>query len=311
MPRVRTVLYPVDFSPFCGAGLDLAVGLCRAFGARLVLHHNIAEAGPGAGRLWEWRQNHPETGQPADRRIEELRAGVPPDIEVETMVSRGPLVLGVTALAAHLPADLLVLACHGASCEEHASLTEELLGRCPCPIVAIHEGPERRHTLDLLRPAEAAPLRVLVPSDFSAAAEAAADYAFELAREFPVEVHLFHAIAGHSSAVMVPVDFSGPASFAELAVADQRDRLRRRIPPELADRCFVHVHLGRPSDAILEEAADLAPDVILMGEHARGLVRRFLTRDTGRAVLHRAHCPLWFVPPPAARAGAVEGRPLP
>jgi nucleotide-binding universal stress UspA family protein len=37
-----------------------------------------------------------------------------------------------------------------------------------------------------------------------------------------------------------------------------------------------------------------------MGAHARGLLRRIFTRDTSRELLHKAPCPVWFVPEIAA-----------
>ena len=46
---------------------------------------------------------------------------------------------------------------------------------------------------------------------------------------------------------------------------------------------------------------------VLMGEHARTFFRRHFTRDTAREVLHRASCPVWFVPPGAALIGAERG----
>jgi hypothetical protein len=46
MSDVRTVVYPVDFTPFSPAGLDLAVSLCRAFGARPGLDGEGSAAAP-------------------------------------------------------------------------------------------------------------------------------------------------------------------------------------------------------------------------------------------------------------------------
>jgi nucleotide-binding universal stress UspA family protein len=37
-----------------------------------------------------------------------------------------------------------------------------------------------------------------------------------------------------------------------------------------------------------------------MGEHARSPLRRWFTHDTAHDVLRAAHCPVWFVPVPAA-----------
>jgi nucleotide-binding universal stress UspA family protein len=52
----------------------------------------------------------------------------------------------------------------------------------------------------------------------------------------------------------------------------------------------------------LRAAAELEPDLIVMGEHTRDLVDRLLTRDVAQGVLHGARCPVWFVPPPRLAA---------
>ena len=59
MLAIRTVLCPVDFTPATPRQLGLATDLCRAFGARLVLHHNLAAVPFGAGVTWMWQSEHP------------------------------------------------------------------------------------------------------------------------------------------------------------------------------------------------------------------------------------------------------------
>ena len=54
--------------------------------------------------------------------------------------------------------------------------------------------------------------------------------------------------------------------------------------------------MGSPGDGIMAEAAKLDAELIVMGEHARGFFRRYFTHDTSREMLHRARCPVWFVP---------------
>ena len=41
-----------------------------------------------------------------------------------------------------------------------------------------------------------------------------------------------------------------------------------------------------------------------MGEHTRVPIKRWLTHDTSRAVLHEAPCPVWYVP--AAKPAALS-----
>jgi nucleotide-binding universal stress UspA family protein len=65
----------------------------------------------------------------------------------------------------------------------------------------------------------------------------------------------------------------------------------------LTGRVQCHIEAGDPVERIVDFLSEHRPDLAVMGEHARGLLRRYLTRDTAREILHRAPCPVWFVPP--------------
>lgn len=71
--------------------------------------------------------------------------------------------------------------------------------------------------------------------------------------------------------------------------------LRAMIPHDLAARTRVHVREGDPSLGIVQQAKDLAASCIVMGEHTRAPLRRWLSHDTSRGVLHEAPCPVWYV----------------
>ncbi len=311
--EIRTILCPVDLSPISSRELGLAVELARAFGAGLVLQHNLPATGLGMAKAWEWRQAHPraDVRRTATEKLAELAAGIPKEVPVETLMTAGPLAIGVAQLAQELPADLVLLGCHGSSTEDHSSLTELLLGRCACPILTLHEGGEHACTLHLGEARER-PLRVLVPTDFSPAGAAAVRYACALAQRLGGEVHLLHVMEETGPPVgnlfsMAPV---GPSDFSrvptrnadEVALSAARERLAELAPAAMADRVFRHVEPGRAEDAILALAREIVPDLIVMGEHAREPLRRFFTRDTARGVLHRAACPIWYVPPPQLAA---------
>lgn len=310
---IRTILCPVDLSPISSRELGLAVELARAFGARLVLQHNLSSAGPGMAKAWEWRQSHPgtETRRAADLRLRELAAQAPPEVPVETLLTTGPLSIGVARLADELPADLVLLACHGLGTEDHSSLTELLLGRCRCPILALHEGDDHDCSLHLGE-RRRRPLRVLVPTDFSPAGTAAAGYACALAERLGGEVHLLHVMeeAGPAFGSLLSMAPVGPSDFSRVPTRDTgeeelaaaRERLTELVPDGMADRVVRHVEPGRAEEAILRLAKEVVPDLIVMGEHARDPLRRFLTHDTARGILHRAACPVWFIPPPRLAA---------
>ena len=57
------------------------------------------------------------------------------------------------------------------------------------------------------------------------------------------------------------------------------------------------IRTGRASVEAMDFLCEHLPAYAVMGEHARDFVHRFFTHDTAREVLHRAPCPVWFVPP--------------
>ena len=78
--------------------------------------------------------------------------------------------------------------------------------------------------------------------------------------------------------------------------ASLKMRLAALVPADLIDRTSLHVDEGDPVPAIVAAARRLGVSCIVMGEHTRVPVKRWLTRDTARAVLHGAPCPVWYVP---------------
>jgi nucleotide-binding universal stress UspA family protein len=81
---------------------------------------------------------------------------------------------------------------------------------------------------------------------------------------------------------------------------EARRRLRALLPEELAGRAQLHVGHGDPARGIVRAADELAASCIVMGEHTHQPLRRWLSRDTARAVLEAAPCPVWYVPARAA-----------
>jgi universal stress protein A len=279
---LKTVLCPVDFTGLAPREVEIAVEICRAFGARLVLHHNVSEIGPGLSRAWDWDSTHRSdeaTFPDAQKTMKEMLAGIGSQVTTEAVVTRGPLEVVLLALAEQLPADLVVLATHGRSTDEHASVTERLVRDAPCPILTFgeHEGvapPPFRLTAG----ARESPVRVLVPTDLSQDGAPALAYAGALARAVPVQLDVLHVVPG-----------AGQADEA-------RQRIEAALPAEVRSHAVVHVRTGSPAEEILAHVTETEPVLAIVGAHARSFLRRFLTRDTTREVMHRARCPVLVVP---------------
>jgi nucleotide-binding universal stress UspA family protein len=280
----KIVLCAVDLTKLAVREVALASELCEAFHARLVLHHNVASVAPGLTRAWEWKEVHRgerESASDVERAMRALMSGVPKTVPVEASVTSGALVPILLDLANRLPADVLVLGSHGWSTEEHASVAERMIARASCPVVSIHDGCAAAAPIRVRAHAGHAAPEVVVAVDRTEAGARVLGYAFDLARTLGLRLHLLH------------VEAAG-------ATARERDEAHRRltesVPPDLTARVDCHLDDGDPSERIMSFLHERLPAFAIMGEHARGFVGRYFTHDTAREVLHRAPCPVWFVP---------------
>ncbi len=281
MAPIQTVLCPVDFSKATELQVSMAVDVARLFGARLVLHHNVSTALAGAGVGWMYAAEHHgvESESDAHEMLAKLVAAVPEEVRAEGRITKGGHAMSVVVTAEVEGADLVVLVTHGEATEDHASVTESVLDRSRCLVLALHEA-ATDSPAPRFASTSAGPQVVLVPTDFSADARPAVDFAFELARRLPLELQLVHV---------------EPVGTTDAAEGDRR-RLEALVPAELAGRVRFQVVAGDPGREIAAAAERLAAACIVMGEHARSPLRRWFTHDTSHDVLHLAHCPVWFVP---------------
>jgi len=284
MPQIRIVLCPVDFSNLARQELTLATEVSAAFGARLVLHHNLAAVSPGFTRAWEWNEVHHAdhvSRAKAEAYMRQLLADLPKTVSAEATISSGPLAPVVLELARQLPADLVVLGSHGWSTPDHTSVTERVIDRCTCPVLTIEEGGTTATPFRLFSAGSDESSRVVVATDLSAAGTHVLAYAYDLARSAPLELHVVHVLP----------------SGADVPSAERAEqKLLATVPHELAERVQCYIERGDTIDAILDFSYGIDPAFMVMGEHARTFFQRVFSKDTARGVLHRATCPVWFVP---------------
>jgi nucleotide-binding universal stress UspA family protein len=290
MIAIRTVLCPVDFSPATTRQLELAVDVCRAFGARLVLHHNLTDVSPGAGVSWMWHADHvPEASAAVDDQLRAVMRQVPDAVPLETCITRGAVTEAVLSVGDAAEADLVILTAHEGKAEDHASVIEFLLEHSNRPVLALHD--PHGEMLPRFTATRHEMQTVLVPANPGSEAHPQIEFACDLARTVPVKLHLLDVIEPRRA---------GTADADPVTVTRRVEKL---VPADLVPRTTVHVETGDAVAAISQWADRLRASLIVMGEHTRVPVKRWLTRDTSRAVLHRVHCPVWYVP--ATRAAAA------
>jgi nucleotide-binding universal stress UspA family protein len=135
--------------------------------------------------------------------------------------------------------------------------------------------------------------RILVPTDFSADANAAFDYARELARKFDAPVHLLHVVEDPLAAGM----WSSEIYTAEIAglqvnlVRDAEERLRRSVP-DAGGTVSTEVRTGNAAKQIIETARETGADLIVMGTRGRTGVAHVIMGSVAERVVRLAPCPV-------------------
>ena len=281
MLAIRTLLCPVDLSPATSRQMDVAVDLCRSVGARLVLHHNVVELAVGSGVGWMWATSHPDSARSAEQKVLDLLARVPAGTTTEARLTHGPVADAIFAVARDSEADVVVMSTRGGSDGGNHSVTQRVLERGTVPVFAVPaEGQD--HATPRFAPAAGGPQKLLVPTDLTGRSQRATEVAFDLARRFGFEVHLLHVLP------------NGPTDGD--AADDARRRMAAIIPTDVPRHSDGRVHAGDPAAAIASVADELSAVCIVMGEHVRRPLRYWFRRATSMGVLHRAPCPIWYVP---------------
>jgi len=157
---------------------------------------------------------------------------------------------------------------------------------------------------------------LLVPIDFSDATPRVIDLARELAKALDAEIHLIHVkelgaaaapgTLGYGLAGMpelapmsgVPVPGLDPMPQPIGETEDQKSKLARWQKEIAQDGIKVSLHepTGAVADEILDEAAALEADFIVMGTHGHGAMYHLLVGSATKGVLKHANRPVLLVP---------------
>jgi nucleotide-binding universal stress UspA family protein len=152
---------------------------------------------------------------------------------------------------------------------------------------------------------------ILVPTDFSETAREALRAARDIASDTPDRISIVHVI---SDVMMQPwVAEGGPdiVTYQREWEADVTRRLEALVTEEgLNDaRVTTAVLVGKPAVAIAHYADEQHADLIVMGTHGHGPVRRLLLGSVAERVVRLAHCPVLTVPHESLRHAVHDEAP--
>jgi nucleotide-binding universal stress UspA family protein len=141
--------------------------------------------------------------------------------------------------------------------------------------------------------------RILVPTDFSDAADRALEQAFALARSGGLEILLLHSLPPLIP-MMSPMGEAGMAGLVEMgrllddynrqlrAEAERKlEELRTKAPKEAKVETALEENL-EPHEAILRKSRSWNANLIAMGTHGRGGLEKLLLGSVASKVLHRS-----------------------
>lgn len=138
----------------------------------------------------------------------------------------------------------------------------------------------------------------LVPVDFSAVSEEIIDTAVSFARSFGGKVALLHVVQPPiiTSEYALPVGAVQEAMVASEKTAATKLAVYADTFKNAGLSVETVVHHGPPVHAILEEAAKVKADFILMGSHGHGKIYDLLVGSTASGVIKGAKCGVIIMP---------------
>jgi nucleotide-binding universal stress UspA family protein len=151
--------------------------------------------------------------------------------------------------------------------------------------------------------------RILVPTDFSDASDAALDYARVLAGTFGASLRVLHVLE-IPSALMGPEAYivDSPAFQAGM-FEDAKSRLQHRVTPEDRTRYAASTEIisGTSARSIIGYATERGIDLIVMGTQGRSGLSHLLMGSVAERVVRQAPCPVMTVrQAPASHARVRE-----
>jgi nucleotide-binding universal stress UspA family protein len=302
--QIRRILCPTDFSVSSARALRHAGALSLRFGAPLsVLHVIPFAAATGASLPYFPTLPQVATDELRKQANEQLRGSVAPlqarGCQLALELREGEPWREICESAQQSGANLLVMGTHGRGALERmllGSVAETVLRNAPCPVLTLsHEREPATETPGAFS-------RIVCATDLSEPSQHTVDYAVSLAVASGARLTLLHVLEGLPSQDPLSDAASFHAVERFLSVTRQwaAQQLRRAVSDEARARCEVEerVVAGRPSKKILELAAELSADLVVMGWRTKTLWGAPLFGSNALHVVRAARCPVLNVHPP-------------
>jgi nucleotide-binding universal stress UspA family protein len=294
MLEIKNILCPVDFSEYSIRAYHHALSLAEHYRAKLVAmhvvelsHYPFADYVASTGDYGEFCRALDEGGQEQLRQFVKKHARK--EIHPELVVHEGTAPDCILSVAQEQKADLIVMGTHGRRGYDRlvlGSVTNRVMRRTPCPVVAVCKPPHESMAADKEKGYVHHLNRILFCTDFSENSERALDYAISATEEYDAELTLLHVM-----------EHAPTAGESQKAVATATQQLDKLIPPGRgkALKTKTAVRIGRPYQQIIQLAEETQADMVVMGVRGRGALDLAVFGSTTYRVLQLGPCPVMAV----------------
>jgi nucleotide-binding universal stress UspA family protein len=147
------------------------------------------------------------------------------------------------------------------------------------------------------------PKTIVVATDFSESSEVAVGYAAELARAVNASVRIVHVVDELAARFIDAPSYEPIGRMQtelERTARVNLDAVVAGLKKQIADVTGAVVTSRATSEAIISYTRDVRGDLLVMGTHGRGPVRRFFLGSVAERVVRMAPCPVVTIRPEPA-----------
>lgn len=300
----KKILLPLDGSELAERAIEPALMLAKQVNGKVILLQapvmDLVVSHPVAGGYGVLlpEQSSEQAFEEANDYLDHVQSrNRHPEVTLVKLVLEGDPASLIVDTAVSEKADLIVMSTHGRSGLDRfimGSVTEKVLQKAPCPVLALRTGDPIRN--------------ILITLDGSAMAETAVQPGLDLARGLGAHTTILRVDNQESYLDQRELD---EINRLEPGLAEQvmegfysriPDYVRRIVEEYEQDEGEIDTAIaeGDPADYILRVAADKNADVLVMATHGRTGLRRWLYGSITHKIMRAANRSMLIVRPPAA-----------
>lgn len=303
-----TILFATDFSPSSEAASLAARALAQRLGARVVCAHAVAPwrgpvgAGAGEDSIEGFHELYQKEMAARSQRLHQIADELAEHgIQATARLldgSAGPVVEAICRAAEDNQAVLVIVGSHGRTGLSRlvlGSVAERVVRLCSTSVLVARPPVVEREGFR----------RVLVPTDFSEAAEVALDQAATLAAQDAV-IDILHCwqVDEFSDALLEVADTHAAYGVASGHTAERAHQLGEALVRRLsvgARKVTFHLREARATSGILDflDAQDAAYELVAVGTHGRTGIDRLLIGSVAESTVRYAPCSVLVARPRA------------